>query len=781
MNKLMSIPTTPLSPLRHLWLVALLALVAPMGLTAQEKSGEPKSATKAEPAVKPAPKVEEAKSSPEDASSKGIKRPSIREENTRVRIKSPREKNRAQNGQLANVVMLVLENMHYRQQEYDDKMSAMQLMNFMKELDYKHLIFSQSDYEEFEKKYGETLDDATRTRSTSPAFEIFNRYVKRLEERQDMMEALLEEDPDFTVDETYLVDREDALWPKDSDEAREIWRQHIKAQLLDGKLKGETLEETRKKITKRFNTIVQDARDFEEQDVLKAYLNALTQSYDPHSDYFTKEDMDNFNIHNIDLKLTGIGAVLQSDDGYAKIQRLVAGGPAAKTEKLLPGDRIVAVAQGKEGEAVDVVDMKLNKVVELIRGKRGSTVVLTVIPADAADPSERKQVNIVRDEIELKDMQARARVYETTDDKGNRERIGVVMLPQFYKHTVAHMAKLIKELNQQNVDGIIIDLRNNGGGLLDQAIQLTGLFIDDGPVVQVKTTEGYITPLEDDARGTLYNGPLMVLVGHLSASASEIVAAALQDYERALIVGDSATHGKGTVQQLMQLNRWMPFGVRGDPGGVKVTVNKFYRVAGGSTQQKGVIPDIHLPSIFDYAELGERYLPNHLPYDEVQEVKHDHYNLVQPYVDKLRDLSADRVKQDPEFAYVYEDIEELRKKIEDKTISLNEAKRLAEKDAREARKDKRKEERAARDKAKINVYELTIDMIDQGEAMKLVEVDGVKVEDEDKKKQAKLEIQDEDEPGDTKPDAQLLEAIKIMSDYADAMAENAALAKNAKG
>lgn len=768
MNKLMcNSPSTPL----HWWTrslaVASLALAAllfvPITTTADDKAD--------------APAVEETATKSATKSTEPVKRPSIREETARVRIESPREKNRAQNGQLANVVGLVLENLHFRQQRYDDDISAAQLKNYMEALDFKHLIFKQSDYDEFVKKYGTSLDDATRTRTTSPAFEIFSRYVKRLEERQTLLSALLDEQPDFTVEEAYIINREDVLWPKDESEAKEIWRKHVKAQLLEGKLKGDEPEKTREKIAKRFNTIVEDARSFEEGDVLKAYLNALTQSYDPHSDYFTKEDMENFGIHNIDLKLTGIGAVLQSDDGYAKIQRLVAGGPAAKTGQLMPGDRISAVAQGKKGEPVDVVDMKLNKVVELIRGKRGSTVRLTVIPADAADPSERKEVLIVRDEIELTDMQARARVYETTDDKGNRERIGVVELPQFYKDTYNHVAKLIEELKRQKVDGIILDLRNNGGGLLDQAIQLTGLFIDEGPVVQVKNTEGYITPLEDDDRGTLYDGPLMVLVGHLSASASEIVAAALQDYGRALIVGDSATHGKGTVQQLMPLNRWMPFGVREDPGGVKVTVNKFYRVAGGSTQQKGVIPDIHLPSIFDYAELGERYLPNHLPYDEVQAVNYDRYNLVQPHVEALRKSSAQRIEQDPEFAYVFEDIEELRRKIEDKTISLKEETRLAEKAEREARKEKRKEERTARSKPKTNVYELTIEMLDKGEAMKLIEVAGVKVESDEDKDLAKLEIQDEDK-ADPKPDAQLLEALKIMADYASFVGKDSALAKN---
>lgn len=774
MNKLMchSTPSFPLSRLRPLLAASLFlaALLAPP-LTTQAK--EPPAAA---PAAPTAPTTGEAPATATKSEATPV-RSSLREENNRVRIQSPREKNRAQNGQLANVVGLVLENLHFRQQRYDDEISAAQLKNYMEQLDYKHLIFKQSDYEEFATKYGASLDDATRTRSTSPAFDIFKRYVKRLEERQDLMESLLKEDPDFTVDETYLLDREDVLWPQDEAEARELWRKHVKAQLLEGKLKGDDLEKTRAKIAKRFNTIVEDARDFEEGDVLKAYLNALTQSYDPHSDYFTEEDMENFSIHNIDLKLTGIGAVLSSDDGYAKIQRLVAGGPAAKTGQLMPGDRIAAVAQGKQGEPVDVVDMKLGKVVELIRGKRGSTVLLTVIPADAADPSERKEVLIVRDEIELTDMQARAKVYETTDDQGNRERIGVIQLPQFYKKTVAHVSKLIRELNKQDVNGIILDLRNNGGGLLDQAIRLTGLFIDDGPVVQVKDTTGDITPLDDDARGTLYNGPLMVLVGHLSASASEIVAAALQDYGRALIVGDSATHGKGTVQQLMPLNRWMPFGVREEPGGVKVTVNKFYRVAGGSTQQKGVVPDIHLPSIFDFAEMGERYLPNHLPYDEVPAVTYDHYNLVGPHVSKLRKLSAARLQEDPEYVYVYEDIEELKRKIEDKTISLKEEVRLAEKSTREARKDRRKEERAARSKPKTNVYELTIEMIDKGEAMKLVEVAGVKVESDEDKQKAALEIQD-DERSEPKPDAQLLEALNIMMDYAPAVGRESALAKN---
>lgn len=687
-------------------------------------------------------------------------------------VASAIEKKPARNGKIAQLVGRILEQYHYNQQPFDNQMSQKMVKGYMDVLDYSHLIFLQSDLDEFLARYGNELDKYTVRADASPAFVIFQRFCERLDQRLKLVEKLLKEPYNFAGADRFTPDRSKVPFPKDDAEAEQLWRSRIKFEILQGKLTKEKAEDVIKKIARRYNNLRKNTLEMDENEVLQTYLNGLAHAYDPHSDYMTPDDAENFNINAIKLKLSGIGAVLRSDDGYAKIERLVPGGPAESSKKLKAGDRIIGVAQG-DGEFVDTVDMKLNKVVDLIRGKRGTKVRLSVIPAGQTDASMRKEVVLTRDEIKLSDQFAKAQIFEHPGPNNTILRVGVINLPQFSETTVRDVAKLIERLKREQVVGIILDLRRNGGGLLDQAIDLTGLFIRQGPVVQVRNGNGQITTLRDDDSAQLYSGPLVVLVGHLSASASEIVAGALQDYNRALIVGDSSTHGKGTVQTLLPLDRWVGFGFDGDPGNLKLTVQKFYRIAGGSTQKKGVVPDITLPSLLDYMELGERTLPSCLPYDEVNRVDYDNYNLTAPYVAELTRRSAQRIAQSKDFSYVREDIELLKKRLADKSISLNEDARKKEKADLLAQAATRKQERSHRSVPRDKVYDLTLADVDKNTPLDKIQTTKVAATpaDDDKEKDKDSELL-EDDPT---VDPQLDEAVNILVDYASLLAEKNAL------
>ena len=461
--------------------------------------------------------------------------------------------------------------------------------------------------------------------------------------------------------------------------------------------------------------------EYDNDDVLEIFLTALSHVYDPHSDYMGKSSLENFSI-GMKLSLFGIGALLRSEDGYCKIQELKPG-PAQRSKKIKPNDRIVAVAQGNE-PPVDVVDMKLNKVVELIRGPKGTEVRLTVIPADAADPSVRNVISLVREEIKLEDQEAKAKLFEG-DVNGKKARWGVIDLPSFYaafdlegsksdgepKSTTTDVAKLIKKLTEAKVEGLILDLRHNGGGSLEEAINLTGLFIPEGPVVQVRDADGRIIVDKDRDPSMAYKGPLIVLTSRFSASASEILAGALQDYGRALIVGDSSTHGKGTVQSLIQLSPYMrQFGLASsqNPGALKVTIRKFYRASGASTQLKGVTPDIILPSINNFAEVGESSLENPLPWDTIAATNYTKLNLVESYVDELRKRSVKRTSTEKDFLFIKDEIDRFKKMLAEKSVSMNESVRLKEKQEADERSKARKKELASRPEPKETVWDITL-------------------------------------------------------------------------
>jgi carboxyl-terminal processing protease len=485
-------------------------------------------------------------------------------------------------------------------------------------------------------------------------------------------------------------------------------------------------EEIVETLSHRYHRNLRFFEDWNNEDVLQTYLTALAHVYDPHSDYLGRAQLEQFSIM-MNLSLFGIGAELVSEDGYCKIRRLLPGGPAIKSKLIKENDQIVAVAQSNQ-PPVDIVDMSLNKAVQLIRGPKGTEVRLTIIPAGT---SSRTVLSLIRDEIPLEESAAKAKIIEMTDTHGGNIRLGVIDLPSFYatfdvgnskdkhepKSTTTDVAILLDKLKQENVAGVILDLRRNGGGSLEEAVRLTGLFIKTGPVVQVRDESGTVQKLEDTDPSVLYDGPLVVLTSRYSASASEIVAGALQDYGRALVVGDSSTHGKGTVQSVNQLRPYIHYtdtSMTNDPGALKLTIKKFFRPSGTTTQLKGVIPDIVLPSVANESkDIGESALENPLPGDPIASAKYDHFNLVEPYLPELRKRSSERVAADREYSFVREDIEQFKKHQADKTVSLNEKQRLKEQEEAEARQKARDKERLAHPEPPEKVYELTLKLAAQ--------------------------------------------------------------------
>jgi carboxyl-terminal processing protease len=536
------------------------------------------------------------------------------------------------------------------------------------------------------------------------------------------VKKVLEEPFEFNSDRTVTVDRKDAPRPKTLEEADELWRSRIENELLSEKLNKEAINPPVRTVTRRYDQILRNINERERNDQTELFLNSLATTYDPHSEYFGRSQQDSFNIQ-MKLSLVGIGAVLKSDDGYTKVAELVAGGPADRDGRLKVGDRISAVGQDKD-PMVDIVDMRLDKVVEQIRGKKGTTVRLQVIPA-ANESGQRRVIEIVRDEVQLKEKFAKAELVERPDANGKMQKLGWITLPSFYadmqkksktsRSTTRDVLALIKRLQKENIDGLVMDLRRDGGGSLEEAVNLTGLFITEGPVVQYQTVNGGKFVLDDKDPEVAYDGPLVVLTNKFSASASEIFAAALQDYGRAVVVGDSTTFGKGTVQTMLDLNDFMPLLAQGDgAGALKLTIQKFYRVSGGSTQLRGVASDILLPSLYDTPKVGEVALENPLPYDEIPAKKLDFANNKRDlFVDELRRRSGDRVVRDQEFKFALEDITRMREQMEKNALSLNEKTRRELIAQDEARKKERAEVRAKLPASTDKVYELTLDDIDK--------------------------------------------------------------------
>lgn len=724
------------------------------------------------PDVAPTAKPDETKKSADNAKSdKAEKNSKDDYAPVELPVVKPMEIHADRDADIGHEVGMLLENNHYLQKPISADMSQRWLKNYFLALDPTHIFFLQSDIDEFTAKYGNKLGDLllhgdNNAAAIAPAFEIFNRYMQRVKEDVTLAEKLVKEKPDFTKDEIYSIRNNKSTWAPDAAASEAIWRGQVKSDQLNGTLEKKTPPEIYKRLSKRYVSWLREGAEDDDMNVLEAYLSALTHAYDPHSDYFSPEQAQNFAIQAINHSVTGIGAVLKSDDGYATIEEVIAGGPADLDKRLQAGDKILAVGQGTN-EPVDAVYMKLDKVVDMIRGKQGSMVRLVISPAGSAPGSMHKVIDIKRDKVSIKDAFASAHIIDHKLPGGGTAKFGVIVLHDFYNNTASDVAKLVQRLKKENVAGIILDFRNNGGGLLDQAVDLTGLFAKKGPVVQVRRSDNYIEQLGPDDTRQIYDGPLVVMINKMSASATEIVAAALQDYGRAIIVGDESTHGKGTVQTLIPLEQQMPIGfpVEPGPGNLKMTVQKFYRVAGGSTQQKGVVPDIILPSVLDALELGETTLPYYMTYDTVPPANYDNakVNLVAPYLPALKTASVDRVAKSPDFNYVRQDIAFYKKKVQDSTVSLNQAARLKEQSDLKAQETQRKKDFLARKSTRDGMLDLTLDMVAQDlpaapPVPKKPKIDPADAEnDADAKLNAAL--------NNLTDDPQLDEAVSIMTDY----------------
>jgi carboxyl-terminal processing protease len=628
---------------------------------------------------------------------------------------------KSDSGNVTTSVGRLLEEGHYTHQPLNDEVSKKFLKTYLELLDFSHLFFTQKDVDMLTAKYATSLDDDVLLGNLKPAYEIFELYLKRVDDRVAKIKELVNQPPDFKNDATIELSRQKAPWPKDEAEADAVWRGRIASELLQEHLSEHPIEPGPKLIARRYERLARNVHEQDKEEQVKLFLDALAQAYDPHSEYLSKADLKNFSI-NMGLSLVGIGAMLRTEDGYAKIESLVPGGPAQTDGRLKVGDRITAVAQGS-GDFTDVRDMRLDKVVEQIRGKKGTKVRLLVIPADSPDPSKRKTVELVRDEIKLKDQEARADVIIKKDENGEPVKLGWITLPSFYadmdkhqKSTTKDVLALLKRLKKENVSGLVVDLRRNGGGSLEEAIALTGLFLKSGPIVQTKGSNGNIVVSSDPDPSIAYNGPMIVLTSRQSASASEIFAAALQDYGRALVVGDKNTFGKGTVQTILEIGRFTSLlGSRSqEDGALKLTIQKFYRVAGGSTQLHGVASDIVLPTLSDLPEFGEGALKNCLPYDEVPKARFSKWAEGRGlFVDELKRRSMARVQENQEFRYVMEDMERLRKRLDENRISLNEDVRRAELNDDKVRKETRAQERLARQGEEMQMIRLTLDNVDK--------------------------------------------------------------------
>jgi carboxyl-terminal processing protease len=627
---------------------------------------------------------------------------------------------------IAKVTASLLQNSAYSGRGETKAVSSKFLDRYLGVLDGNRVYFLQSDLEEF-APYRADLDALLLKRGdTHPAHQIFERLLQRVEQRVAYVQELLKTETfDFRGQDTFRWDRRDAARPRDLAEAKQLWRQNLRYDYLQEKLSNRKPEEIVKTLSRRYARTLHSMKQFKADDVLELYLTSLAHAYDPHSDYMGRRQAEDFAIR-MNLSLVGVGATLQADDGYCKIHELIPGGPAARSKLLKVGDRIVAVAQGNQ-EPVDIVDMPLPEAVGLIRGAKGTVVRLTIIPASSADSSVRKTISLVRDEIKLEDQEAKARLVELSGPGGGVARLGIIDLPSFYSGSdsaphsrrasaSADVAKLVEKLKQEKVQGIILDLRRDGGGSLEEAIALTGLFIKHGPVVQTKDVGGEVHVQSDPDPAVLYDGPLVVLTSRLSASASEILAGALQDYGRALVVGDASTFGKGTVQSMLPLAdvmRRAGVPVHTDPGALKLTIRKFYRPGGASTQLKGVESDIVLPSPTAVLRIGETEMHDPLPWDSVARARHAELDRVAPWVSALRDASAERIATNQDFIWLREDCDRIKTQMDRPVVSLNEKQRRQEKAEDEARAEARKQARAGHQAPRETQYEITLKNADQ--------------------------------------------------------------------
>lgn len=669
----------------------------------------------------------------------------------------------------------LLENYHFAKKPIDGEVSSEWLRTYMESLDFAKLYFVEADYKEFFDKYGQSMAKNLYDGEMPLAFAIYQRFLERVDARVSWIEKRLAQPFDFKQNDTFRFDRSESKWPEEAKASDALWETKLKYDLLQDRLSDKPSKDANAEILQRYKRVQKMVHETETEEIVEGYLSALARVYDPHSVYMSPSTLEDFDIA-MRLSLVGIGAVLTIDDnGYCTIKEIIKGGPADLDNRLKVNDKITGVAQG-EGEFDDVVQMKLRNTVKLIRGKKGTVVRLKVIPAESVDGSTNKEITLVRDEIKITAQQASARLIEMPDAQGKILKLGVVELPSFYgdvddlantggesRSTTKDVAALITRLKESNMDGLVLDLRNNGGGLLTEAVELVGLFIDNGPVVQVQDNRGQKQVYDDATKGALYGGPLIVLTNKFSASASEIVAGALQNYGRALIIGDSSTHGKGSVQTVQPLSRLMsPLGGgNSNAGAIKLTTAMYFLPSGDSTQNRGVIPDLMLPSPNDFIERSESSLPHSLPWVETSPARFTRTNGISPQlIGDLKKRSNDRLGSSEFCSVLNQQISVLKERMESKTVSLNLDTRKKEKKDDEARK---KELEAARKKLASNkLAELYITLQNLKGTAEAPDVSSYKPKEDADEEEAPADIS-------ASADFHLRETLNILSDYIQMM------------
>jgi len=649
---------------------------------------------------------------------------------------------------------IMLQNSHFARIPFNEDLSKRFLNDYLKDLDFQRLYFTQQDVDKFSADYGDRLHTLLlQGNSMQPATEIYRIFEKRVEARVAQAKTLLDgPDFDFTKEESVMVSRKNAPWPKNEKEAASLWSLQIKEAVLAEVLRRELLTRLSKeqgkadpgsddrspkeKVSLRYKRFLSSVKDVDDEEIANYFLSAVARAYDPHTDYMSFREMNRFK-DGMKNELVGIGALLQGEeDGATKIMGIVVGGPADREGTLKLNDRVVAVDTlntKKPEDMTDIMFMKIDKVVDLIRGKEGTLVALKVEPAGGA-PGETRIVVIQRDKVEMKDEQASGDLIEMKTEKGEVRRLGVITLPSFYAdfeegkvRCSVDVERILKQLIDEKIDGLILDLRNNGGGSLEEVRRMTGFFMDRGPVVQVKNTLGQVQVKDSENGKPIYDGPMVVMIDKSSASASEILAGALQDYNRAVVVGESSTFGKGTVQQPMDIGRMLPlFAVRNRAGFLKVTIQKFYRPSGSSTQMDGVRSDVVFPSLMDAMEIGEAFLDHPLPHDRIRRAADfkqlDAQGL---FIPRLKELSQERVNACQDFSYVIQDVIKTKERLDKNTLTLNKKareKELAESDVRQkernAERRTRFEKMTKEDQQSLTFFKVTLEDLDKGEGLK---------------------------------------------------------------
>lgn len=592
------------------------------------------------------------------------------------------------------LITSILTRYHFKDFEIDDSLSSIIFNRYLDALDNGKNYFLASDIESFNsEKY--QLDDKLFKGDIQFYYDVFNVYLKRMNERMSFIDELLNNEFDYSIDENYEYDRDKSGWAQNQAELNELWRKRLKNDALTYKLNGKDWEFIQKTLKKRYKNFSHFLNQYNSEDVFQLAMNSFTQAIDPHTNYLSPVTSDNFKI-DMSLSLEGIGARLQTEDDYTKVAEIIPGGPAAKSGLLKADDKIVGVAQGEDGEFEDIIGWRITDAVKLIRGAKGTLVRLQIIKAGSDLNSKPIEISLIREKVKLEDQAAKGSVLEIMNND-KPFRVGVIDIPNFYndfegqrngdgsfKSTTKDVRRILDSLKTENVDGIIIDLREDGGGSLQEAIELTGLFIKDGPVVQVKNSNGNIDIAKDPDPSIVYDGPLAVLVNRFSASASEIFSGAIQDYGRGLIIGEQ-TFGKGTVQNLIDLNR-LSSQRNLNLGQVKLTIAKYYRVNGGSTQNLGVVPDISFPSMIDPKDFGESSEPNALPWDEIKSADYNKFSDITKYLPELEKKHLQRIATDKNFQNLIEDISIYKENKKKTSISLNEEIRKQEKQKDEQRK-----------------------------------------------------------------------------------------------